>query len=139
MLVNPLYFKEIHDMASPSTPPATPQPQVVSQEALRRYLELTPLAREFESLQKQLLAAFDSGAVAEDGDLIAHFYVTEEQQFSGRKVCEALGLTEEQARQLRAAVPPTRFRRLRVHDRRGPRTQARLACRALEEGGGDAG
>jgi hypothetical protein len=48
----------------------------------------------------------------------------------------ALGLTRRQLQELAASVPPPRDRRLRVNDRRDPRTQVLLAYDALAEEGG---
>jgi hypothetical protein len=114
-------------MAEPTNPTTTPAKKVVSQEKLRRYLELTTLMYELNDLREQLLTAFDAGAIAEDGDLVAHFFVDFKAPFTGKKVCEALGLTWRQVQELRHTVSMSRYRRLRVYPCSSPAAQSVLA------------
>jgi hypothetical protein len=108
----------------------------VSQQDLARLHALAPLAHEYDTLRHRIVSALDDGAVPEAGDFLVDFRVDEEPLLTVKKLADALGLTWRQLRDLRDSVPPTRFRRLRVFDRRDPGTQAPLAGDALAEEGG---
>jgi hypothetical protein len=100
-----------------------------------------PLVGEYKLLRGRLRAAMDGGIAVEPGELEAVSHVTEERQLAVGRLIDALGLTPEQVKGLKEAVPPTRSRHLGVYprawrDRNRGEKQAGSADKPAEGGGG---
>src|SRR5262245_31225864 len=95
-------------------------PSRVSKADLARLHALADLAWEHSALRDRVVSALDLGAVPEPGDMLVDFPATEEHLLTARKLADALALTHGQIQELRAGVPPTRFRHLRAHECRVP-------------------
>lgn len=94
--------------------PAPSKTPVISQDMLRRYLELQPLVYEFNGLRRKLRAALAAGASVEPGDLNTFLEVWAAHRLTHDYLFAKLGLTERQVADLRKTCPTIKQHILRV-------------------------
>jgi hypothetical protein len=91
-------------------------PEAVTQDQLQRYLDLKPLADEFERLREALRSALDGGAAVEPGPLAARLDVEYKSQLTVRHVLTRLGVPGAVIQELKRSAPPLRYRYLIVSE-----------------------